>query len=146
MSDNKLAAEQAAGLRAIADMIEANPHLAQNFASTLNRSGLNVHVCSDDRAAEMGQIARIALRHGAKVDKDIDDTWHNLVMMFGTVKATVLAYRNEVCERVVTGTQTVTKTVKDPVALAAVPEVEVTEDVETVEWVCKPLLASDGGS
>lgn len=147
MSDTQkqVAAEQAAGLRALADMIEANPELADNFSNALNHSGMKVHLRAGDRAVEMASIARIALRHGAKVRKDIDDKWHNLILTFGTVKAEVLAYRSDVCERVVVGTETVTKTVPDPEALAAVPTVEVTEEVETVEWVCTPLLAAGAG-
>lgn len=137
-----LAAEQAAGLRAIADMIEANPELAINFNHALNVGGLSLHLQSDDRAAEMAGIARTTLRHGAKVTKDIDETWHNLKMMFGSLRVNVLAYRNEVCERVVVRTEKVTKKVLDPEALAAVPEVELTEEVDVVEWKCLPLLAS----
>lgn len=142
---NELAQQQAAGLRALADLIEANPELAENFWHTLGLAGINVHLDhhSDDKAAQLGRIARIAKRHGAKVGKDISDQFHNVVIEFGAVKATVLAYRNEVCERVVTGTETVTRRVKDPAALAKVPEVEVTEEVETVEWRCRPLLAAD---
>ncbi|MEV0085229.1 hypothetical protein [Saccharopolyspora sp. NPDC050642] len=138
-----LAQQQAAGLRALADMIETNPELAKNFSSTLNRVGINVHLSWKDRVAELARIARIAKRHGATVTKDINETFHNLVLDFGGTKAQVLAYRSEVCERVVTGTETVTKRVKDPTALAAVPEVEVTETVEKFEWVCRPLLAAD---
>jgi hypothetical protein len=52
----------------------------------------------------------------------------------------VLCDRNEVCEKVVTGTREVTKEVPDPEALAAVPKVTVTETVEDVEWRCHPIL------
>ncbi len=47
------------------------------------------------------------------------------------------------CKKVVT-TETVTRTVPDPAVLATVPMVEVTQDVENVEWVCEPLLATEG--
>ncbi|HET6291734.1 MAG TPA: hypothetical protein VFG33_00115, partial [Kribbella sp.] len=57
----------------------------------------------------------------------------------GVIEVHVGAYRDQVCERVVTGTREVTKTVPDPSVV--VPDVEVTETVEDVEWICGPLLA-----
>lgn len=141
MADNeKLAAEQAAGLRALADLIEANPDLAKHAAylRTLN-------IWHSDDAKIVEAIARAGLRHGAKVQKEYSDTIFQLRLSWGPVTAELLSYRDEVCERVVVGTETVTKTVKDPDALAAVPEIEVTEEVEKVEWICRPLLATEGG-
>lgn len=52
----------------------------------------------------------------------------------------VTASREAVCERVVVGVTTVTREVPDPSVV--VPLVEVTEEVETVEWKCSPLLES----
>ncbi|MFD8496278.1 hypothetical protein [Amycolatopsis sp. NPDC059657] len=142
MSDDKpLHVQLAAGLRAFADMIEQNPETADGFRYTLTDAAINVHLADGNEAEQQAMFARVALRHGAKVTKDINDTWHNLIIDFGGVKAQVLAYREEVCERVVTGTETVTKTVPDPKLLAEVPTIEVTEKVETYEWQCKPLLA-----
>lgn len=141
-----LAENLVAGLRDLAAFIETNPDLADAYRTDLILSGIKAHLShrSDDKAAELGRHAQAAARHGAKVTKDIDDQWHNLVMTFaGGLKVEVLAYRAEVCERVVTGVETVTKTVPDPEALAAVPTVKVTEEVEQVEWVCRPLLATE---
>lgn len=145
MTDNRdsLAAQQAAGLRKLADMIEQNPELAVNFRHTLTSSGIHVHLCSDNKAAEMARIGRIARRHGATTTKDIDDKWHDLILDFGGLKADILAYRNEVCEKVVVGTREVTEEVPDPEALAAVPTVTVTRTEDVTEWVCKPILAAD---
>lgn len=137
----ELAQRQAAGLRVLADMIEANPELAQNFEHTLGGSGIYMHGRTGDAAAEMAAIARIARAYGAKTDKVISDKMYNLVLDLGAVKAEFLAFRDEVCERVVTGTREVTEEVPDPEALAAVPTTTVTRVVEDFEWVCKPLLA-----
>jgi uncharacterized protein related to proFAR isomerase len=143
MNEQQLADSMADGLRLLATMIEENPEVADNFRSTLQTSGINVHLRSGEPAAEMANIARIARRYGATTTKDISPTMHNVACDFGTVKFDILAFREEVCERVVIGTETVTKTVKDPAVLATVPDVEVTETVEKVEWVCKPLLAAE---
>ncbi len=56
------------------------------------------------------------------------------------------AFRDDVCERIVTGTHQVTETGKDPEALAAVPEIEVTKTVEDVEWRCGSILAPQGAT
>ena len=141
--DAQLATDLASGLRLLAIMIEENPEIAANFSHSLQWSGISVHLNSSDRIAEMTNLGRIARRHGATTTKDVTESMHNLVCDFGGVKTKVLAYREEVCERVVVGTETVTKTVKDPEILATVPEVEVTEEVEIVEWQCKPLLAAE---
>lgn len=145
-SGNDLAQRMVQGLLDLAAFIERNPDLAGGFETSLITSGVHAHLRSEDRAAQLGRYAQAAARHGAKVTKDIDDTWHNLVLRFaGDVRVAVLAYREEVCERVVTGTETVTKTMPDPAALAAVPTVEVTETVDTYQWVCTPLLGTDAG-
>ena len=54
------------------------------------------------------------------------------------LKYQIVVQRDAVCERIVTGKETVTTHVPDPEAV--VPMVEVTEEVETVEWKCSPLL------
>lgn len=65
---------------------------------------------------------------------------------FAGIVLAAYAKRDEVCDRVVTGTREVTKEVPDPEALAAVPMVSVTEVVEDVEWVCAPLLKPAAGA
>lgn len=49
--------------------------------------------------------------------------------------------REQVCERVVTGTETRKIVEPDPDLVAALPTVERVETVETVEWRCEPILA-----
>lgn len=145
MNDNELAAEQAAGLRALADVIEANPHIAPQFEYAL-KHGMNVFVRGDDAQGEMAELIRIALRHKGDITKQAVGEYMAVSAAWGAVTVDFNAARDQVCERVVTGVETVTKTVKDPEALAAVPDVEVTEEVETFEWKCLPLLAAGGES
>jgi hypothetical protein len=131
-----LAHRQAAGLRALADMIEANPELADH-AGYLDAS--NVFYVQDKAA--MAAIARAALAHGFEVMKDAFGDVYKVLLKHGPVGFAALASRGEVCERVVTGTREVAEEIPDPVALAAVPTTTVTRVVEDVEWICKPLLA-----
>lgn len=142
---NERAAEIVAGLRDLADLIVANPELAEIFPT--GNVNLSRHLFAD-AAETMAWFARIAARAGLKVEKDYSDNGYASVeaRVNGLVSMYVQTDRAEVCTRVVTGTETVTKKVKDPAALAAVPEVEVTEEVETYEWQCRPLLAAEGGA
>lgn len=129
-------ASVAADLRRLADMVEGSPDVFEMFRYAFY--GINVFPDGKDK---MAAFVRAGLKHGAKVDKKFNDTWFSAVVTFDSVSVEGNAHREEVCERVVVGTETVTKTVKDPEALAAVPEIEVSEEVETVEWRCGPLLA-----
>jgi hypothetical protein len=134
----------ATGLRNLATFIEQNPDLADGFQHSLQTFALNVHLGDTaDKPGRLAEYARAAARHRIPVTKKVTDQWHNLILDFDGIRAKVLAYRNEVCERVVTGVETVTKTVPDPEALAAVPTIEVTEQVEQIEWRCRPLLADN---
>ena len=134
------AREQAAGLRALADMVEQNPEIIE----VVHRLYLGTHVFAEDGPqAKLGTFARIAARYATKVEKDFSTSYASVTAYFGGVKVSVQTDRNEVCKRGVTGTETVTKKVPDPEKLAAVPTVEVTEEVEQVEWRCRPLLAGE---
>lgn len=127
------------GLQALVDLLRAHPELESPFTAL----AINAPVdhC-DDAKAQLAGWARATshLKPAKSYEKHGD--WASLTIRFGPgVEVFVYASREKVCERVVTGVETVTKTVKDPEALAAVPEIEVTETVETIEWRCEPLLA-----
>lgn len=133
---------QAAGLRALADLIEANPALA---ATDSYIAGLSIWHTRD--VATLAALARAGKAHGAEVRKAYgqqDDDQFALTLAWGAVRARALSYRSTVCERVVTGTEEVTREAPDPAALAAVPKVQVTETVETFEWRCTPIMAETG--
>lgn len=132
--DTPLHVQQAEGLRRLADMIEAHPELPPSYLKSVNVW----HATDPDKLAA---IARAALAHGATVAKDATANIYTLSVSWGPLTAEAIAQRANVCERVVTGTETVIKTVPDPAA----PLVEVTETVEHVEWVCRPLLADQSG-
>lgn len=128
------------GLRLLADIVEENPAMAENFQYTLQASGLNLHLRGDERAAQMAKIARVMRKHGAITTKDVFGDLHNVVCDFGFTKVYIIARREEVCERVVVDTVEVTEEVPDPEVLATVPKVTVTRTEEIVEWQCRPLL------
>lgn len=133
---NPKATELADGLRALAAMIEQSSDEAV-YELRYTFDHISVPVWS---AAAAAALARAGMHAGAKVTKHQSDKYAGVDIAFGRVSLHVYADREEICERVVTGTETVTKKIKDPEALAAVPEIEVTEEVEKVEWRCRPLL------
>jgi hypothetical protein len=131
--------EMAAGLHRLAELVAANPDLASLFRYTLAHISVPL-IASEDPKTALAAIVRAGLRTGATVSKLPSDQFAGADVLWGPVGIHVYADRELVCERVVTGTETVTRTVPEPAALAAVPTVEVTEEVERVEWVCRPLL------
>lgn len=129
-----------AALFELALLLEQNPDLPIPFE--LTDSHLNIHLMSAANPRE--QMAAIARMLPGPLEKDVwghgENHYFDLkAKIGGTIDLHVGAYRDQVCERVVTGTREVTKTVPDPAVV--VPQVEVTETVEDVEWVCTPLLA-----
>lgn len=135
-----LAQNLTAGFRALADMIEGHSELAEEFRYMVEGINIPVNTAADPKAM-LAAFIRAAKQHGAKIKKRNTDTWGGAILSWGAVGLHIYAARDKVCERIVTGTETVTRTVPDPDALAKVPEIEVIETVETVEWICSPLLA-----
>lgn len=134
--------EYISGLRKLADLLETQPDLplpfdggAENNASTR----ITFYLLGDPRDVFV-QAARAL---PGPLDKEVSGDTYRVVAHLDGLHVQVVAYREDVCERVVTGTREVTKTVPDP--MVTVPVVEVTETVEDVRWVCSPLLASEQG-
>lgn len=143
----ELADGQAAGLRQLADMIEANPGLAPMLKFALGNI-TDFVTREEGQRAKLAALARAGTRSGATVSKvtnGVEDRMFGVRVAFGPVVVEVCGDRAEVCERVVVGTREVTKEVPDPEALKSVPKVSVTEVVEDVEWHCGSLLGGSDG-
>lgn len=139
--DLKRAGDILGGLRALADLFEANPELTEDFrySDTFRKLHLPSSYHEDPRGT-LAAWARAGKASGATVVKDYDAKYSAVtVALTDEVKVYVYADREQVCERVVTGTETVTVQVPDPTVV--VPLVDVTEVREIVEWRCTPLLA-----
>lgn len=137
-------AEYIRGLREIADWLEAHPEVPLPWHKTAQTGqleySLEIYLNGDGQKAQLATIGR-AMGKAEKVAIDSLNRF-NLVRRFGGIAVVAVADREEVCTKVVTGVETVTKKVKDPTLLAAVPEVEVTEEVETYEWRCGSILGA----
>jgi hypothetical protein len=116
------------GLRAMADFIEQNPEV--RIPANMNM------LCSQGTKEEMGHLASLA----PYSEKIVDTSFFNLRVPFSeNVYYELYNRRDEVCERVVTGTKIVpaqdarTEIIEHP----AVAE----HEEETFEWKCPSLLA-----
>lgn len=132
-------------LRQAADLLEAHPDLPKPY---LTSPGSRVEISwflhhADDGAETMRRIVAAIGGKWRKASAEWSGPLMELDQRRGPLSLMVSVARDQVCERVSTGVQTVTETVKDPEALARVPEIETTREVETFEWRCSPLLQPD---
>jgi hypothetical protein len=144
--DLKHAGDLIEGLRALADLFETNPELAEYFRHSHAFAKVHLPVSHyDDPRASMAAWARAGKAAGAQITKDYDGQWGSVTMALSdAVKIWAYAKREQVCTRIVTGTETVTVQVPDP--SVEVPMVEVEQTHEIVEWQCLPLLDANGGA
>jgi hypothetical protein len=127
--------EYITGLRQLADILERHDDLPLPYTGTASRL-LWIAGLSEDHA----ELARTFARNIPGVlRKNVRGDVFDLIGDIQGLHVQLIVDRDAVCERVVTGTETVTRQVPDPSVV--VPTVEVTEVVEQVEWVCSPLLA-----
>lgn len=121
-------------LRAVADLLEANPDLPP---PQVNYDG-RVQWFTAHTPADVAAIMRAIPGRWVKNDPaagSFDEGTATFTTEFHSAKARISIERGRVCTRVVTGRREVTKTV--PVT---VEEVTVVEDV--VEWQCHSVLAA----
>ncbi len=124
--------------RVIASIMETHEWLPMPYL--INGYLFSFH--GDDAREQMAEASRIFPCSWRKEAAESEyGNFFQLVGQIGGTRITLSASREAVCRRVVTGTHEVTETVKDPEALAKVPEVTVTRVVEDVTWDCGPLLA-----
>ena len=128
------------GLRALADALDGNPELPLPYDGNLVPISIGFHssAINDDNRAELLASAARTLMPGRR-DKNVDGSYYRIDGTLHGLKVQVWAMRDQVCERVVTGTRQVSREIPDPAV--AVPTVTVTETVEDITWECRPLLA-----
>lgn len=127
------------GLLMLADVLKNHPEVPLPVGSPITISFLSGGDARD-------RMAAAARAFPIKWEKNFWDSqsgtsYFDLEGKLAGLQVEMRAYRDAVCERVVTGTREVTEKVKDPDRLAEVPEIEVTRTVEDVTWECGSLLA-----
>lgn len=134
MPARPLRADFTAGLRQLADWLDANPDI--NLPADGTTLPLTFSAWGKDGRDKAREFAKA---FPGKLDKDVDESYYRLRGQMGGVSVEFCAYRDYVCERVVIGEREVTVQIPDPDV--DVPMVEVTQTIEDVEWICPPLLA-----
>ena len=124
------------GLRDLADFIEqtgvVTPYATESYPKAIN--------AMVDGKEDLAEFARVA----GYVEKDYSGSFATLRKQFGPISYEVFTHRNNVCERVQVGTETITEEVPDPEKIAEVPTVTVTREQPVYEWRCdEPLLSLD---
>ena len=123
------------GLQELVDFLKAHPAVDFNPEYSVitilwHRSGVD----------ELAKAARLL----GRVEKRSDDSFLNLERHFGPHRIQAYSSHTAVCERVVVGTETVTREEPDPEALKQVPKITVTEEREIVEWKCPESILAGG--
>lgn len=142
MSDLTERAEYIAGLRMLANALEQNPDLRLPYSGSRSHL-LVIPSWEENQRAELAAWSRVL---PGRKEKQTNGTAFYFKGKFAGLGINVICDRDEVCERVVVGTETVTETVKDPEAVAALPDIQVTEEREIVEWRCGSVLADEAVS
>jgi hypothetical protein len=129
----------AANLRLAADLLDEHPDLPQPYITTISDGTLSLHwflhLSHVGTGNEKADAAAIVKAIDGRWDRRSDD-WNDKVEWRQSregMSLLVQVSREAVCERIVTGTETVTVP-----AVEAQPER--TEEREVVEWRCEPLL------
>lgn len=130
----------AAALRALAERVEAGTLTAPDEVEMWSgpKPLLGWFPVGDDAIDQARTIRRTV---GGTWAKQVTETQLWLTYEDDLFRYRISVSRGIACRKVVTGTTTVTETIPDPEALAAVPQIEVTREVETFTWDCTPVLA-----
>lgn len=151
ITGSKAAADVAADLRDLADLVEGDDFLANVVARMCARDVWPYHSASHEHEDQRREVMAETVRRfktiaAGPVVKDYEQ--HGGGYFTATVPLRALAIelvdvRAAVCERVVTSVETVTEEIVDPDYVAPTPPmITRTREVETVEWRCAPLLAA----
>jgi hypothetical protein len=132
-----------AGLRRLATTLEAHPGLPLPWEGS--HAPLTFHFLSGDARANLAAAARaLPCASWAKGTREYGELGGSYFDLHGEVlglKVMLIADRETVCERVVTGKREVTEMLPDPDLIAAIPLVPVTREEDIVEWTCGSVLA-----
>jgi hypothetical protein len=126
------------GLRKLAGLLEQHPELKLPYSGS--GTGLSVIPVGDERG-QLAAWARVLARHG-RVEKNVRGSYFDLDGSIAGLHIKVITLRDEVCTRVVTGTEE--REVEEEVEPAVTRTV--TRKVDVVEWQCEPLLGASGAS
>jgi len=120
------------GLRMLADFLDDNPDIKEPVGKS-SWDKIIWHMPSKGHAAELVRALPVS------VDKRFDETYLNLEFQFDGLYMNAFIARDSVCEKVVTGTETLIRLVPPE----GVEMIEEEYERDIIEWKCsEPLLAT----
>jgi hypothetical protein len=127
------------GMRALMDILEANPDLPLPYQGATTAMTFH-YLGGEDARRDLASAARLIPCSWTKHAKEYDDgpAYLDLAGKLHGVKIELTAYRDDVCERVVVGTEE--REVEEVVQPAVTAKV--TKRVEKVEWRCGPIMSA----
>jgi hypothetical protein len=127
------------GLRALADILEANESLPLPYQGSMIAMTFH-YLGGEDARRDMATAVRVIPCSWTKRARQYDDgpAYLDLTGELHGLKVELTAYRDDVCERVVVGTE---EREVEEVVQPAVTE-KVTRHVEKVEWRCGPIMSA----
>lgn len=139
LTEHDTATDTVSRLRAAADWLELNDAPVGHVNDDGTRLKLSNYGINE--AAELAEAARTLGGEWEKRAEDASGLFYLSREVAPGVVYELVAWREAVCQRVVTGTREVEVEEPDPEMVAALPVVKRTQTVEDVEWRCEPLLA-----
>lgn len=140
---------QVAGLRALADIIEANLEIGERLAYSLKDvTAYSLPSDPEEQKQFLAKMIRIFKDAGFMIEKKYDDSSFQLICKFpdsdnerNTYESFAVRFygsREAVCVPRVVGQKTTTRKIMPP---SDTWEVK-TETVDVIEWDCSPILGS----
>lgn len=136
--DPQARAAYAVGLRHLADVIEAHPE-----CPLPSGAALSFFLRGDDSAQIAADLRRAFGGGRWKKRPSVDESDLILEGMCAGLPINLWLNRDQVCERVVVGTEEVTEVIPAVTEADLRPEQTITRTVEHIQWVCSPLLGLD---
>lgn len=131
-----------ARLRAVAELIEAHPDLPAPMVTGYSSGRVEVDWFVNHDNQQRDTMLAIRRGIGGTWHKAPSETYYLLRRDYAGAVLTIYADREQVCERVVVGTETVTI----PAQPAVEAQPERTEVREVVEWRCEPVIVEAVGA
>lgn len=131
--------EYIAGLRALAEALEADEALPLPYDGTLGP--IAVFTYAKPTLAAMTRL--LDGKREKEVDESSSSHGFRVKGSIRGLRVIIYADRDQVCTRRVVGTETVTEQIPDPEYVDKAPLVEVTTERQIVEWDCGSLLADE---
>lgn len=136
MSTSEHRAEYIRGMRALMDTLEAHPEIPLPYDGDVTEIAVYFHMLANSKQLLATAARAIPCSWEKKTSEAGGCDWLELHGKLHGLKLVLQAFRSDVCERVVTGTED--REVEEVVQPAVTRMV--TKPVEVVEWRCSPIM------